>query len=97
MFCRLLGSDPFVLSLIFKPQEVLKEIAACVKSEVADPITYRLETSKPHGSGTDYIKALTKTADGPKRQHNMTSEDLVFADTHLDSELMSLFHYHTIR
>lgn len=79
--------------LIFQPVVVLQSIADCVSGTLRSPIQYQVKSSKSHGSGTDYIKALIKTADTKARSKNMTMADMQFASTHLDSELMNLFHY----
>ena len=79
---------------MFQPAIVLHEIAACVEGTVQQPIQYQLKSSKAHGSGTDYIKALGKTADANVRSNNMTIQDLDYADKHLDHRLMNTFHYH---
>ena len=72
---------------------VLQEIADCVNGTVHHPIQYQLKSSKTHGSGTDYIKAITKTADATKRSYNMTIDDLNYAAQHLHHQLMDTFHY----
>ena len=79
--------------LIFQPVTVLQEIADCVEGTLANPIQYQVASSKTHGSGTDYVKALIKTADTELRLHNLTANDLDFARTHLDEELLRLFRY----
>ena len=80
--------------MVFQPAVVLNEIAHCVEGTVQQPIQYQLKSSKMHGSGTDYIKALVKTADANLRSNNMTREDLDYATKHLDPRLMNTFHYH---
>jgi len=80
--------------LVFQPATVLREIADCVDGVLNDRIVYQVSSSKLHGSGTDYTKAIIKTADTKARPNNMTAADLAFAEQHLDSELMELFHYH---
>jgi hypothetical protein len=84
----------FLHSLIFQPAIVLQEIADCVEGTVQQPIKYQLKSSKDHGSGTDYVKALIKTADAKSRPNNMTMDDLAYAYKHLDQRLMKTFHYH---
>ena len=79
--------------LVFQPVTVLREIADCVDGTLAHPIQYQVQSSKSHGSGTDYIQALIKTADTQLRLYNLTAEDLDFARTHLDAELLRLFRY----
>lgn len=80
-------------SLVFQPVTVLREIAECVEGTLNAPIQYQLATSKAHGSGTDYIAALVKTADADARPRNMTAVDLEYASNHLDERLMHAFHY----
>lgn len=79
--------------LVFQPVTVLREIADCVDGTLASEIQYQVKSSKPHGSGTDYIKALIKTADTELRARNLTADDAEFARAHLDPDLMKLFHY----
>jgi hypothetical protein len=79
--------------LVFQPATVLREIADCVGGALLTPLQYQLKSSKSHGSGTDYIKALVKTADRAARSNNMTGGDLEFAAKHLDARLMKSFNY----
>ena len=71
-------------SLIFQPTKVLAEIANCVGAGVTPKLVVQLKSSKAHGSGTDFIKAITKTADVSARIKNMTQQDLHYANEHLD-------------
>jgi hypothetical protein len=89
------SSLPFILtkSLVFQPAIVLEEIAKCVEGAVQQPIQYQLKSSKSHGSGTDYIKALAKTADATVRSNNMTVQDLEYAYRNLDHRLIATFQY----
>jgi hypothetical protein len=80
-------------SLVFQPVTVLREIADCVEGTLNTPIRYQLASSKAHGSGTDYIQALIKTADAEGRPSNMTAADLDYAATNLDARLMQAFQY----
>jgi hypothetical protein len=82
-----------MISLIFQPVTVLREIADCVEATLQMPIQYQLKSSKAHGSGTDYVKALVKTADARARPSNMTLDDLAYAEKHLESRLLEIFHY----
>lgn len=79
--------------LVFQPAKVLKEIATCVDAKVRPRLIFQLNTSKQHGSGTDFLKAISKTANAKVRLFNMTEEDFDFATKHLDSNLMTLFQY----
>ena len=56
-------------------------------------VIFQLNSSKKHGSGTDFLKALTKTANMKARLLNMTEEDFDYATKTLNSNLMQLFHY----
>jgi hypothetical protein len=78
---------------VFQPAKVLAEIADCVGGNVRPDIVFQLHSSKQHGSGTDYIKAITKTADVNARSQNMTIHDFEFASIHLDPQLMKMFRY----
>jgi hypothetical protein len=80
-------------SLFFQPVTVLNEIAQCVEGTLKQPIHYQVKTSKSHGSGTDFMKALIKTADAAARPRNMTLDDLEYARQHLDTRLMTTFRY----
>ena len=79
--------------MVFQPAVVLREIADCVHGRVQEPIQYQVSSAKAHGSGTDYVDALIKTANATVRPHGMTQDDLDFASAHLDETLMSLFRY----
>jgi hypothetical protein len=85
----------FCCSLIFQPVTVLQEIAECVEGKLQTPIQYQLNTSKAHGSGTNYVKALVKTANAVARSKNMTNADLTYAEAHVDRHLMEIFQYNS--
>lgn len=72
---------------------MLNEIAKCVDGKVRSKLIFQLNSSKKHGSGTDFLKALTKTANMKARLLNMTEEDFDYATKTLNSNLMQLFHY----
>jgi hypothetical protein len=86
-------SHPISLSLVFQPKQVLTEIAHCVGATVREPLRYQINTSKNHGSGTNWIRAITKTASAELRKHNLTADDITYLHQHLDSTLMDLFQY----
>lgn len=79
---------------MFQPRTVLGEIADCLGVDLKEPIQYQVKTSKSHGSGTDYVKAMIKTADSTLRLHNLTHGDQEFVQQYLDARIMETFHYH---
>jgi hypothetical protein len=79
--------------LVFRPVSVMEKVAECMGGVVNQPFSYRLRTSKSHGSGTDFVKAVIKTGDAVGRANNMTAADLEYARQHLDEGLMSRLHY----
>ncbi|GAX26244.1 hypothetical protein FisN_16Lh072 [Fistulifera solaris] len=79
--------------LVFQPKQVLTEIALCVGATVREPLRYQINTSKNHGSGTNWIRAITKTNSAELRKHNLTADDITYLHQHLDSTLMDLFQY----
>jgi hypothetical protein len=79
--------------LVFRPVSVMEKVAECMGGVVNQPFSYRLQTSKSHGSGTDFVKAVVKTGDAVGRTNNMTTADLEYARQHLDEGLMSRLRY----
>jgi hypothetical protein len=79
--------------LVFRPVSVMEKVAECMGGVVNQPFSYRLQTSKKHGSGTDFVKAVIKTGDAVGRTKNMTSADLQYARQHLDKGLMRTLRY----
>jgi hypothetical protein len=79
--------------LVFRPVSVMEKVAECMGGTVNQPFNYKLATSKSHGSGTDFVKAVIKTGDAVGRTKNMTAADLEYARQHLDKGLMSRLHY----
>ena len=80
-------------SLVFQPNVVLSAIADCVGATISHPLRYQVKTSKGHGSGTTFVKAIVKTADAAARMHNLTTDDRNYLQQHLDPALLKLFHY----
>lgn len=56
----------------------------------ASRFQYQTKTSKLHGSGTDLLAAVRKTA---KLTPLQNAADVAFAQEHLDSQLLNLFQY----
>lgn len=82
--------------MLLQAPAVLAKIAECVGTAVRDPIEYQRGSAKAHGSHTDFLKAILKSADGGKREHGLTAEDKEYAVTHLDKDLMEAFHYRVV-
>lgn len=82
--------------MLLQAPAVLAKVAECVGTEVRDPILYQQGSAKNHGSHTDFLSAVLKTADKEKRAHALTHNDLEYAAASLDSNLMSAFQYNLI-
>jgi hypothetical protein len=82
-------------SLVFQPHVVLSEIAQCVGATVRSPLEYQTKTSKSHGSGTDLIAGIQKTANLDIHQiFGNNSHDYDYFQKYVDPELVRLFHYY---
>ena len=79
--------------MLLKAPEVLAKIAECVGGEVRDPIQYQRGAAKAHGSHTDFLKAILKSADAEKRGHMLEQRDKDYALAHLEKRLMDAFEY----
>jgi hypothetical protein len=84
----------FLTSLVFQPHLVLHEIAQCVGATVRSPLEYQTKTSKAHGSGTDLIAGIRKTADLRPRHILPDDKDYDYYQQHVDADLIRLFHYY---
>jgi hypothetical protein len=81
--------------LLLRPQEVMSKIATCLGGSILPPgdFKYQLSSSKSHGSGTDYVKAIEKTGSIALRTRNMTLDDIEFLREHTDGNLSRIFSY----
>ena len=57
---------------------------------------YQTSSSKSHGSGTNFLKAIMKTANETSRESGLTLKDKIYAAQHLDAEMMNAFQYRTV-
>ena len=80
--------------MLLMPQILLKHIAECVGVEPTDHFKYQTGSAKGHGSHANFLKAILKTADAERRVEGLTKDDILFAQEHLDAELMKAFRYH---
>jgi hypothetical protein len=79
--------------MLLKAPQVLAKIAECVGGDVRTPIVYQKGSAKAHGSHTDFLKAILKSADAEKRRHQLEQRDQAYAAAHLDKGLMAAFEY----
>jgi hypothetical protein len=93
-FCTLLNLR---FSLVFQPHLVLQEIAQCVGGTVRSPLLYQTKTSKSHGSGTDLIAGIRKTADLEPRGILPDDKDYEYYRRYVDADLIRTFHYNDVR
>jgi len=73
--------------------EVMKIIANCTGAQVPEKFFHQTKSAKGHGSHTDFLKAIFKTANPDLRISQLTEADLDYAATHLDKDLMRIFQY----
>lgn len=84
--------------LIFHPRNVTQTICECAGGELNDkPFQYIVDSAKvgkAHGTEkTGYVDAIAKYGKDRHRWKGMTNEDLDFARSQLDPDLMKLFRY----
>jgi hypothetical protein len=79
--------------MLLKTPEVLAKIAECVGGEVRNPIQYQQGSAKAHGSHTNFLKAILKSADAEKRGFQLEQRDKDYAITNLDKNLVTAFQY----
>ena len=76
---------------------IVRMIGTCVGIDNvtlnATPFHYQIQSAKGHGSHTDFVKAILKSGNVVARTRNMTQEDVQFAISHLDPQLMKAMHY----
>lgn len=80
--------------ILVNAPSVLAQIAECTGAPLAPKFVWQTRSSKNHGSGTNFVKAIWKTADRVGRVKSMTPADLDYARRYLDEHLLELFHYH---
>ena len=83
--------------MLLQAPAVLSKIAECVGTDVRNPIQYQTGSAKAHGSHTDFLKAILKSADAEKRSNLLAQRDLDYAAAKLDPELIDAFQYKLIR
>lgn len=87
-----------VEDLWFRPRKVLEIIQKCTGAKQASEFFYVVASSKwehvrEHGPQSSWVSAIVKHGNPANRLLNLTSEDLAFAKTALDDELIRRFRY----
>ena len=79
--------------MLLQAPAVMAKIAECVGTQPRSPIVYQTGSAKAHGSHTDFLKAILKSADWEKRKHALEPRDLEYAKTKLRPDLLEAFEY----
>lgn len=78
---------------LFHGEKVMKLISECSGLPMKEPFTYMFNKSKVHGNPESFISAMSKYSSLKGRQTTMVPDDLNYAKTALDPELMRIFRY----
>lgn len=79
--------------MILHAPAIMKKIADCTDTTVPSKFTFQTASSKNHGSGTTFLKVVEKTGNAALRVAKMSRADLLYAQEHLDANLMRIFQY----
>jgi len=79
--------------MLFRPDKTMKAINECVGITIPHEYQYYLYKSKIHGDSADFVQALGKYGKEKGRYESLTADDLEYAKTALDPDLMRLFQY----
>ena len=82
--------------MLLQAPAIMAKIAECVGTEPRDPIEYQTGSAKAHGSHTDFLKAILKSADSEKRRKSLEPRDLEYARAKLKPDLMEAFEYNLL-
>lgn len=82
--------------MLLQAPAVVAKIAECVGAQPKHPIEYQTGSAKAHGSHTDFLKAILKSADSEKRRKNLQPRDLEYAKAKLNPELLEAFEYNLL-
>lgn len=82
--------------MLLQTPAVLSKIAECVGAKARDPIEYQTGSAKAHGSHTDFLKAIFKSADTEKRRRALFQRDIDYAAAALDPKMIDTFQYKLI-
>ena len=83
--------------MLLQAPAVLAKVAECLGTELKNPIEYQTGSAKAHGSHTDFLKAILKSADLEKRRKNLEPRDIEYARTRLNPDLMQAFEYNFLK
>jgi hypothetical protein len=85
--------------MIFRPQQIIKEVCECAGGKMkGEQFSFRVDSAKTgqgHGKQekNGLLSAIAKNSDSVRRFKGLTADDLRYAVTALDKDLMELFHY----
>jgi hypothetical protein len=80
---------------LFHGKEVMNQVCECGGAQLSSQFNYLVDEAKwnhKHAQN-NMVSAIVKYGTQTRRYRNMTSEDLTFAHSNLDGELMRTFHY----
>jgi len=78
---------------IFHAEEVMRKVSQCVGIPMRNTYQYYLKEAKSHGNSVNFLTAMSRYGTDVGRIDNLTIQDLMYARTALDSELMEILHY----
>lgn len=78
---------------LFHAERVMHLITECAGIETDEPFKYHIDSSKHLKSSADFVTALGKYGSADGRYDGLTPPDMKYLQTHLDEELMKVFHY----
>jgi hypothetical protein len=78
---------------LYHAEKVTQLVANCSGWNLTPPFLYRIIKSKHHGESSDFTMALRNYGREKDRYKGMTTDDLLYANSHLDKKLMELFRY----
>jgi hypothetical protein len=81
---------------LFHPKQVMQVVCQCGGGELVEPFQYLIDKAKwnhKHAQN-NMITAMIKYGSGHGRFHNMTTEDMTFAQKKLNPRLIKTFQYH---
>lgn len=81
--------------LLYAPQ-VMEMISDCFGVPLRNFYTYEVDSAKVHGSHSNFVKTIFKTADTVRRSQGLTLQDKLYAAKHLDHEMMQAFQYRVV-
>lgn len=75
---------------------IMEKLSQCLGVARKSQYVYQTSSAKAHGSHTNFLKAIMKTADAEKRKKQLSLKDKIYAAQHLDLDMMEAFQYRRI-